>query len=143
MGLVQKTSASVNIPTKYSLFLRLLCKFKYGQGGNNGGGIGQYGVGGAASRPMAWNGGGSTKPPMVNNYLDSHGLNAGMGNSGQTTFPSVVDTKPMQAARMANYTRYSPGDWATSNMSHYNSADNSRNTSERIRNEAVRLLRDR
>jgi len=115
----------------------------YGQGNNHGGGIGQYGVGGAASRPMAWNGGGSTKPPMVNNYLDSHGLNAGMGNSGQTTFPSVVDTKPMQAARMANYTRYSPGDWATSNMSHYNSADNSRNTSERIRNEAVRLLRDR
>ena len=44
---------------------------------------------------------------------------------------------------MANYTRYSPGDWSTSNMSHYNSADNSRNTSERIRNEAVRLLRDR
>ena len=48
-----------------------------------------------------------------------------------------------QAARMANYTRYSPGDWSTSNMSHYNSADNSRNNSERIRNEAVRLLRDR
>ena len=55
-----------------------------------------YGVGGAASRPMTWNGGGSTKPPIVNNYLDSHGLNAGMGNSGQTTFPSVVDTKPIQ-----------------------------------------------
>ena len=55
-----------------------------------------YGVGGAASRPMAWAGGGSTKPPMVNNYLDSHGLNAGLGNSSHTQFPSVVDTKPMQ-----------------------------------------------
>ena len=55
-----------------------------------------YGVGGAASRPMAWAGGGSTKPPMVNNYLDSHGLNAGLGNSAHTQFPSVVDTKPMQ-----------------------------------------------
>ena len=44
---------------------------------------------------------------------------------------------------MANYTRYSPADWASSNMSHYNCADNSRNNSERIRNEAVRLMRDR
>ena len=44
---------------------------------------------------------------------------------------------------MANYTRYSPSDWASSNMSHYNCADNSRNNSERIRNEAVRLMRDR
>merc|ERR1711976_1009366 len=114
----------------------------YGYGGGSGG-IGSYGVGGAASKPMAWSGGGSTKPPMVNNYLDSHGLNAGLGNSAHTQFPSVVDTKPMQAARMANYTRYSPADWSTSNMNHYNSADNSRNNSERIRNEAVRLMRDR
>ena len=48
-----------------------------------------------------------------------------------------------QAARMANYTRFSPADWSGSNMSHYNSADNSRNHSERIRNEAVRLMRER
>ena len=34
---------------------------------------------------------------------------------------------------MANYTRYSPADWSSSNMSHYNSADNARNNSERIR----------
>ena len=44
---------------------------------------------------------------------------------------------------MANYTRFSPADWSTSNMSHFNSADNARNNSERIRNEAVRLMRDR
>lgn len=44
---------------------------------------------------------------------------------------------------MANYTRFSPADWSSSNMSHYNGADNSRNNSERIRNEAVRLMRDR
>jgi len=44
---------------------------------------------------------------------------------------------------MANYTRFSPSDWSSSNMSHYNSADNSRNNSERIRNEAVRLMRER
>ena len=44
---------------------------------------------------------------------------------------------------MANYTRYSPGDWSSSNMAHFNSADNARNNSERIRNEAVRLMRER
>ena len=32
---------------------------------------------GAYSKPMPWAGGGATKPPMANNYLDSHGLNAG------------------------------------------------------------------
>eukprot|EP00095_Tigriopus_kingsejongensis_P012014 maker-scaffold1285_size50744-snap-gene-0.13 protein:Tk12014 transcript:maker-scaffold1285_size50744-snap-gene-0.13-mRNA-1 annotation:"Tektin-3" len=90
---------------------------------------------GAPSRPMAWNAGGSTKPPMVDNYLDSYGLNAGLGNASYTKFPT--------AARMANYTRYSPGDWASSNMSHFNSADNARNNSERVRSEAIRLMRDR
>ena len=45
---------------------------------------------------MAWNGGGSTKPPMAYNYVDSHGLNAGLGNSASTTFPAVYDSKPMQ-----------------------------------------------
>ena len=44
---------------------------------------------------------------------------------------------------MANYTRYSPADWSSSNMSHFNSADNARNNSERIRSEAVRLMRER
>ena len=33
---------------------------------------------GAYSKPMPWAGGGATKPPMANNYLDSHGLNAGL-----------------------------------------------------------------
>ena len=44
---------------------------------------------------------------------------------------------------MANYTRFSPSDWSTSNMTHFNSADNARNNSERIRSEAVRLMRER
>ena len=29
----------------------------------------------------------------------------GLGNAGYTNFPSVVNTAPAQAARMANYTR--------------------------------------
>ena len=114
---------------------------------------------GAYSKPMPWAGGGSTKPPMANNYLDSHGLNPGLGNAGHASFPSVVTAAPSQAARMANYTRceiqtkdeteqrlfgrFSPSDWSASNIDHYNSADSSRNQSERIRNEAVRLIRER
>ena len=37
--------------------------------------------------------------------LPSHGLNAGLGTSGQPTFPSKIGTGPTQAARMANSTR--------------------------------------
>ena len=45
----------------------------------------------------------------------------------------------------ANHTlaRYSPADWSASNIDHYNGADASRNNSERVRNEAVRLMRER
>ena len=57
------------------------------------------GGGGATSRPLAWSGGGSTKPPAVDNYLDSHGFNSGLGNASHTKFPSVVETKPMQVFR--------------------------------------------
>ena len=39
--------------------------------------------------------------------------------------------------------RFSPSDWSASNIDHYNSADSSRNQSERIRNEAIRLIRER
>ena len=59
------------------------------------------GGGGAHGRAMAWSGGGgvgSTKPPMVDNYLDSHGLNAGLGNAGAAKFPSVVESRPIQVA---------------------------------------------
>ena len=55
------------------------------------------GGGGAHGRAMAFGGGGgSTKPPMVDNYLDSHGLNAGLGNAGASKFPSVVESRPIQ-----------------------------------------------
>ena len=39
--------------------------------------------------------------------------------------------------------RFSPADWSASNSDHYNHADASRNNSERVRNEAVRLMRER
>jgi hypothetical protein len=33
---------------------------------------------------------------MADNYIDSHGLHAGLGNASYTQFPSVVETKPLQ-----------------------------------------------
>ena len=73
----------------------------------------------------------------------SHGLNPGLGNAGNPSFPATFTAGPTQAARMANHTRFTPGDWSASNIDHYNSADASRNDSERVRNEAVRLIRER
>ena len=43
-------------------------------------------------------------------------------------------------SRAGNSSRFTPGDWTASNIDHYNSADASRQDSERIRNEAVRVL---
>ena len=66
------------------------------------------GGGGAHGRAVAF-GGGSTKPPMVDNYLDSHGLNAGLGNAGASKFPSVVESRPIQVRnkmRVSDRTSY-------------------------------------
>ena len=60
------------------------------------------GGGGAHGRAMAF-GGGSTKPPMVDNYLDSHGLNSGLGNAGASKFPSVVESRPIQVMCMNGF----------------------------------------
>ena len=57
--------------------------------------------------------------------------------------PAKFNSGPSMAARAGNSTRWSPGDWVSSNIDHYNSADASRQDSERIRNEAIRLIRER
>ena len=57
--------------------------------------------------------------------------------------PSKFNAGPSMAARAGPNTRWSPGDWVSSNIDHYNSADASRQDSERIRNEAIRLIRER
>jgi tektin-3 len=98
---------------------------------------------GAFSKPLEGFGGPANPLGMSYNSIDSHGLNAGLGTSGQPSFPSKINTGPAQAARMANSTRFSPADWSASNIDHYNGADASRNNSERVRNEAVRLMRER
>ena len=46
------------------------------------------------------------------------------------------------AARNALYTRYTPNDWMHSNASNYMSSDRVRSSSERLRNDTVRLCRE-
>ena len=67
----------------------------------------------------------------------------GLGSAGQSSFQSKILTGPLQTVRVGNHERFTPSDWSASNIDHYNSADASRQESERIRNEAVRLIKDR
>lgn len=107
-------------------------------GGGGGAQLLKRRMSGAFSKPVTWG-----QPATPSNYIDSHGLNQGLANAGQHTFPSKISTGPTLAARMGNHTRFSTSDWSASNIDHFNSADASRQESERIRNEAVRLMRDR
>jgi tektin-3 len=68
--------------------------------------------------------------------------------SGKATeplrFPNLVtgfERNPAHAARTALYTRYTPYEWTQSNISHYNEADTYRNFSERLRGDAIRVMR--
>lgn len=59
-------------------------------------------------------------------------------------FPNLVngfDRNPEHAARSALYTRYTPAEWHTSCMTLYGESDVNRQHSERLRNDAVRLMR--
>lgn len=59
-------------------------------------------------------------------------------------FPNLVngfDRNPERAARSALYTRYTPSEWHKSCMNLYNESDVNRQFSERLRNDAVRLMR--
>ena len=45
--------------------------------------------------------------------------------------------------RLGGLNKFSPSEWSNSNHYHYNSSDQSRHQSERIRGEALRLIADR
>jgi len=77
---------------------------------------------------------------------DNPSYGSGGGNNASKmvgSMPAKFNAGPSIAARSGNSTRFSPGDWSASNIHHYNSADASRQESERIRNEAIRLIRER
>ncbi|XP_067002251.1 tektin-3 isoform X2 [Anabrus simplex] len=59
-------------------------------------------------------------------------------------FPNLVtgfERNPGHAARAALYTRYTPYEWTQNNISNFNEADTNRNYAERLRNDAVRVMR--
>lgn len=61
------------------------------------------------------------------------------------TFPTLVtgfERNPQHAARAALYTRYTQSEWANACNSNYSEADTNRNHSERLRFDAVRLMRE-
>lgn len=61
------------------------------------------------------------------------------------TFPNLVtgfERNPQHAARAALYTRYTPAEWTNHCISTYSEADTNRNQSERLRSDAVRLMRE-
>lgn len=59
-------------------------------------------------------------------------------------FPNLVngfDRNPEHAARSALYTRYTPSEWHNSCITSYTESDVNRQHSERLRNDAIRLMR--
>ncbi|XP_026681587.1 tektin-3-like [Diaphorina citri] len=59
--------------------------------------------------------------------------------------PSIAasfERNPSHAARAAMYTRFTPYEWTQSNINYYNEADANRNLSEKIRSEAIRVMRE-
>lgn len=61
------------------------------------------------------------------------------------SFPNLVngfERNPEHAARSALYTRYTPSEWHKSCIHSYSESDINRNQSERLRNDAVRLMRE-
>jgi len=94
---------------------------------------------GAFSKPVTW---GPAKPALTTSSFDNTEKTS---ISSQPSFSYQAATRPAPGAKISSRGRasFTPADWAASNMSHYNSADASRQESERIRNEAVILMRDR
>lgn len=59
-------------------------------------------------------------------------------------FPNLVtgfDRNPEHATRSALYTRYTPAEWHKSCMTSYSESDTNRHLSERLRNDAIHLMR--
>ena len=82
--------------------------------------------------------------PITNQLVASSYSPSGMC-SDPVTFPNLVtgfERNPQHAARAALYTRYTPNEWTTSNVCTYADADKNRNYSEKVRSEAVRLMRE-
>ncbi|XP_020805235.1 tektin-3 [Drosophila serrata] len=82
--------------------------------------------------------------PVTNQLTKQCFLPKGMKTDGMI-FPNLVigfDRNPQHAARAALYTRYTSNEWYNNNMTKYAESNMNRNLSERMRNDAVRLMRE-
>ncbi|EDW46093.1 GM13535 [Drosophila sechellia] len=82
--------------------------------------------------------------PVTNQLTKQCFLPKGMKTDGMI-FPNLVtgfDRNPQHAARAALYTRYTSNEWYNNNMTKYSESNMNRNLSERMRNDAVRLMRE-
>ncbi|XP_030378189.1 tektin-3 [Scaptodrosophila lebanonensis] len=82
--------------------------------------------------------------PVTNQLTKQCFMPRGMRTEGMI-FPNVVtgfDRNPQHAARAALYTRYTNTEWYNNNMMRYLESNMNRNMSERMRNDALRLMRE-
>jgi len=65
-------------------------------------------------------------------------------DTGLLKFPNLITSyqrNPNRASHAALYTRYTPQEWFQKQVKYYNEADSQRHYSERIRNDALRVIR--
>ncbi|XP_055915240.1 tektin-3 isoform X2 [Eupeodes corollae] len=82
--------------------------------------------------------------PITNQLVKPCFTPAGMSTE-PLTFPNLVtgfERNPQHAARAALYTRYTPGEWTNNCLAKYAESNANRNQSERLRNEAIRIMRE-
>lgn len=82
--------------------------------------------------------------PVTNALVDPCYTPSGMATE-PLKFPNLVtgfERNPAHAARAALYTRYTPMEWTQSMLSRYNEADTNINYSERLRCDAIRVMRE-
>ncbi|XP_076172692.1 tektin-3 isoform X2 [Ptiloglossa arizonensis] len=82
--------------------------------------------------------------PLATKSISNYALdNANALNS--LKFPNIVtgyERNSVHAAKTALHTRYTPNEWFQNQVKYYNEADSCRHFSERIRSDALRIIRD-
>ncbi|XP_053996436.1 tektin-3-like [Hylaeus anthracinus] len=82
--------------------------------------------------------------PLATRSISNYAFDA-VNPINSLKFPNIVTgyrRNPVHAAKTALHTRYTPNEWFQKQVKYYNEADSCRHFSERIRNDAVRIIRD-
>ncbi|XP_017756845.1 PREDICTED: tektin-3-like [Eufriesea mexicana] len=82
--------------------------------------------------------------PLISKSIPNYTLN--VPNTINTLkFPNLVTGykyNALDTSKTAHHTQYTPDDWFQKQLKYYNEADSCRHSSERLRNEALRIIRD-